>query len=143
MNVASLELCKELYELSGWKTEMYWVPDVLNTNPDTTEPSHTVIEWSKLTSRFNPDRVMQISLSAPAYDLGYLLRRLSDQEDLANLSLHRCEHQDGSRNWGIEVTNLHDVFGDKKFSYADTPEDAAAKLAIELFKQGILTKEQA
>jgi hypothetical protein len=42
---------------------------------------------------------------------------------------------DSQSYWAAEYVP-HDFFGET----ADTPEDAAAKLAIELFKQGILKK---
>jgi hypothetical protein len=77
-NVASLELCKELYGLSGWN--------------DT--PNHV--------------------------DLGYLVRKLPAYTEIRNYEI--C--------WQARFNSM--------ISEADTPEDAAAKLAIELFKSGVL-----
>lgn len=94
MNVASKELCQELYELSGWKGEL---------------PVHTV--GAKV---------------FPAYQLGYLLSKLNGFLP----TVHQNEHQ----RWVAYSTPRPGVYED------DTPEDAAAKLAIELFKQGILMK---
>jgi hypothetical protein len=61
----------------------------------------------------------------PAYDLGYLLRKLPQPYSIMAYSTGRLVAVQG------EVT-----------ATADTPEDAAAKLAIELFKQGILTRSE-
>ena len=57
MNVASLELCKELFELSGWgETEhMHWRPTPMGD--------------------LDPNKGIAI---CPAYSLGYLLRKLPD-----------------------------------------------------------------
>jgi hypothetical protein len=97
MNVANLELCRELYDLSGWETPYL------------------------KTLRQNPNDGIKIIKTYPAYDLGFLLRKT---------------------NFGVRP---HDE-GWKAFYYSkemtgDSPEDVAVKLAIELFKQGILTKE--
>lgn len=126
MSTASRPLSQELYTLSGWDaTYRRWVPGLGHAaNPDEAQRN-----------RYKEDPNFP---SAPAYDLGMLLRMLADEENLAKLALCRCEHQDGSRNWGIEVQDQSNVFGPKIFAYADSPEDAAATLAIDLFKQGIL-----
>lgn len=64
---------------------------------------------------------------ATGYSLGYLLRKLPRAAIVSLPPKYRAS---------IYVTGVTDelVFD------ADTPEDAACKLAIELFKQGILTK---
>ena len=104
MNVAAKELCQELYELSGWGGD---------------DPYFNVNEgWYK------EGRPAQKSvLVAPAYDLGYLLRKLP--------------------SWSLIQKNIdrYEATSSMNNTHADTPEDAACKLAIELFKQGILTKE--
>ncbi len=64
--------------------------------------------------------------------LGYLLRELPRTYKGVGL----CVWAAGSSRWRAEYDNSHRVHFD-----ADTPEDAAAKLAIELFKQGILKRE--
>ena len=128
MNVASLELCKELYELSGWsKTHMLWHK---SANPmralSSWLPTTTEAYWSFVKEN-RGDEVLTI----PAYDLGYLLRKLPPEDKkLGYLDL--C--QDGT-NWMARYTKLSATMMHAK---ADTPEDAAAKLAIELFKQGML-----
>ena len=87
MNTASLELCKELFELSGW---------------DGTAYEHELLNGKHYTRTLPVKEMTHFDQNTyiPAYDLGYLLRKLPP-------SIQR----------------------------ADTPEDAASKLAIELFKQ--------
>lgn len=105
MQTASLELCKELYRVSG----------------------HT---W--LTEDHRPEYV-----AAPAYDLGYLLRKLPEfGKNIYWHTYHKnwCAAYEHTDEDGCQ-TLIHKV--------ADTPEDAACELAIELFKQGILpTKDK-
>lgn len=61
-NVASLELCKELYKLSGWSEPNFrWCSDDGGPN----EILYEFGEWSA--------KVKDI---CPAYSLGYLLRKL-------------------------------------------------------------------
>lgn len=101
MNVASKELCQELYELSGWK--------------DTGE-SHLL-----------PDPSSKLGVKKlPAYSLGYLLRKLPTDRSVSFRFNYKTDE------WWVNEDRTH------LFFTADTPEDAATKLAIELFKQGIL-----
>lgn len=104
-DVASLELCKELYELSGrtWHEEI-------------------IYSWHK----DDGDYVIEdfwTGSTCPAYDLGYLLRKMPPHY-LFTFS----QYDDGSK-WSLMS---------KESFIADTPEDAACLLAIELFKQGVL-----
>lgn len=109
MNVASLENCKELYELSGWETSR---------------------------DRYYPDRKPQLAIgpfgaklpstAIPAYDLGYLLRKLP-----SGVTLFSNSNGGDPNDYSIKYEN-------GEWITADTPEDAACKLAIELFKQGVL-----
>ena len=108
MNVASLELSKELYELSGWKdTEYGWL---------------AYSDWETNTLSYELSKQDKKRWVAGAYDLGYLLRKI-DQVAI--------EHYEG--RWkALHMTSSAGLT-------ADTPEDAACKLAIELFKQKVLT----
>ncbi|MFB9654784.1 hypothetical protein [Pseudarthrobacter oxydans] len=117
MNVASLELCKELYELSGWTgTHAVWHDD--------TTLSPLACEYEDITVAIH---------FTPAYDLGYLLRKLPAGTNVVSTGEdYHCWYQDGDA-----VSEVTDDYG----AGADTPEDAAAKLAIELFKLGLLNKE--
>lgn len=103
MNTANLELCKELYALSGW-----------------------------LTSDHRAEYV-----AAPAYDLGYLIRKLPTKlkSRKEKLYLQPCIKPENKGRWSIGY--VYSGIG----NIADTPEDALAKLAIELFKKDVLTKQ--
>lgn len=120
MNVASKELCAELKKLSGWKDTDYWHY----------KPRHTKRGeyWVAHISGTTPE-----NRRLPAYDLGYLLRKLPNFVVIAKQrpSLTWAAYIDGSPT----IKRPHD--GD---SYEDTPEDATAKLAITLFKANILVK---
>lgn len=132
MNVASVGLCKELYELSGWIDQSHWW---VNRNGWEV--------WDNESLNFP---------KAPAYDLGYLLRKLPE---VGNLGLpYVGQATNGSKiyiasfiNWWAiweydgrgSANDWHSRLIDSGLHFtAITPEDAAAKLASELFKQGIL-----
>lgn len=121
MNVASLELCKELYQLSGWiGTYGYWDTD------------------AKVWATTDLDGA---AVESPAYDLGYLLRKLpptikASKNDSAFLTLGAIH----TRNWIISYKTVADTIYPKDcYGEADTPENALCQLAIELIKQRILT----
>ena len=119
MHVASLELSRELYELSGWDDrraiQYYWHGDDLD--------HVTVVD----AEQHEPECAVY-----PAYDLGYLLRKLPRTYGGVGL----CVWAAGTSKWIAEYDGTR-----KMRVMADSPEDAAAKLAIELFKQNILRKE--
>ncbi len=117
MNVANLKLCRELYELSGWNdTTFRWLMNI-------PEPFH-------VNAMIKAER----KVSTSAYDLGYLLRKLPQ-----NTKLEKLE----SSIWSVEDFDSKNEGEPHCIVELSTPEDAACKLAIELFKQGILTKEVA
>lgn len=132
MNVASLELCKELYELSGWEDSSLY-------------DHHFVSESSSGLTQ--PD-------ICPAYPLGYLLRKLQATSNVewSNGWLgYRIEMfwDEIDKNWSVLFKNTDtkdDEWDEEKGAYGlnkytelgNTPEDATAKLCIELIKQGIL-----
>jgi hypothetical protein len=120
MNVANLELCRELYELSGWKkTDALFVG---YKSALTDKFDYHLLDKRDADSYKHAKKV-------PAYDLGYLLRKLP-----TNTMLEKLE----SNIWHIELYNHPN---EPIKIERDTPEDATAKLAIELFKRGILNKE--
>lgn len=119
MNVASLYLCKELYELSGWEAgleqDRYWVSDTL---------THRA---------YLKTRDVEGAINIPAYDLGYLLRKLDGHVTLTN--------EWAAGGWRAIFKKTGDMYeGPKSVEIGDTPEDAVARLTIKLFKQKILTK---
>lgn len=117
-DVASLELSKELYELSGWDADDWWFGNqVYGAHQD----------WPK--RGFYPE-----GQEAPAYTAGYLLRKL--QEGLPSGEYVAISADNDKRGvWLAGISNDHSL-GDT--SYADTPENAACKLAIELVKLGVI-----
>lgn len=113
MHVASLELCKELYELSGWKDGIAsWHIEMVGSGRKYIRDSRAVPV-------------------APQYDLGCLLRKLPNKQVKLRNGIHGWMIQ--WRKSGAETRNIEHVFE------AATPEDAACKLAIELIRQGVLT----
>lgn len=139
MNVANLELCKELYELSGWddmpgKTSFEWY-----------KPLDEIQDWVlKPKQHFSSHQARELHDEAclcPAYDLGYLLRKLAVKDGWTHgrFDLSNCLMPHESANeyyWSATYNSFDNGF---PVGEAETPEDAACKLAIELFKQGILT----
>lgn len=102
MNVASLSLCKELHELSGW---------------DSPHLSGETVNGKR---------------AYPRYDLGYLLRKLPP---------HSYVGQHGNSGYTSWNTDFAIKLQQPQLEFeatAGTPEDAVCRLAIELFKQGIL-----
>ena len=117
-DVASRELSKQLYDLSGW-----------------TEPADYYWYENGLYNQYQ--KPPEAEFVAPAYKLGFLIRKLPrqiDGEEMRNCSIS----MEWLGNQWVFYYSRTDFSGT-----ADTPEDAAAKLCIELIKQGILKgKEQ-
>lgn len=130
MNVASLELCKELFELSGWEDTNYCYRNHARTGTGT----------KKLYDRWQlrktlPNKNVVTRTFVPAYDLGFLLRKLP---------IKRVKLRNYTRGWSCQWSEdfkdngrrIRDYVGD-----SDTPENATCQLCIELFRQGILKRE--
>ncbi len=112
--IANIELCKELYELSGWK------------GMDTV--SYRLVEEKFVATHPFDDRVVD---ETAIYDLGYLLRKLGNR----HVELKRpYNNSEPINRWSC--TARYD--DGEEIEAADTPEDAACILAIRLFQQGIL-----
>ncbi len=120
MNVASLELCKELYELSGWRDTRYFYKAISGMDymvvaqPDNgkhRERQPTTYKWDE----------------CPAYDLGYLMRKLP-----AYGGKFIRQDRDGT-SWVAGSDGYMEV--------GFRPEDAACRLCIELLKRGVLKRE--
>lgn len=118
MNVASLELSKKLYELSGWDfgenktTSMHYIEQPFNENV--------------------PDLIIGHVIDGgvhPAYDCGYLLRKLHEHlDELIPQAQGRWAARGDFDSLGV----------DHKYFYNNTPEDALCLLAIKLFEEGVL-----
>lgn len=121
--VASLDLCKELYELSEWEaTDNSYMKYSLNENP------------SLVPIPFNDTGAKLLSGSEewhiPAYSLGYLLRKLEQGwvgKTKSGLFYATYKFKPGSGTSSIRQAGK-------------SPEDALCRLFIELFKSGVLTK---
>src|SRR2546423_11794922 len=82
MNVASLELCKELYGLSSWKSEGCAVYALSGESK--------IFQFVR-----NPGpNVISMDYYIPAYDLGYLLRKLP-----ANIHIQQRSEYDRIIGW--------------------------------------------
>jgi hypothetical protein len=108
MNVVSLDLCRELYDLSDWNETEKWYGTGYGDE-----------DWA--VGIYDPN----VPDCLPAYDLGYLLRKLPAV--LMAAEKNACVIDCGFGRHPIRAS-------------ASTPEDATAKLAIELFKHGILKR---
>lgn len=146
MNTTSLEISKRLYELSGWMgTYCCW-----DKTPDKDD-------WHvRQLVTINPP---ETNGKYPAYDLGYILRKLP----------HHLYIEDGTKytfEYSVGAERTHDIGGQyqlelekwedndyalrymchsngigtypKSATHADTPEDAVGLLAIKLFEEGVL-----
>lgn len=116
IDVANLKLCQQLWELSGWETS-----DWYDLDPDGRPEEYLATTEDKI------DENNYI----PAYSLGYLLRKLPNRTERIQDTVLLGRATD-NKGWSIVYRDMTKI--------ANTPEDAAAKLAIELFKKGILTR---
>lgn len=141
MNVASKELCQQLYELSEWNATssvlQYWVYQA--TLPSR-QRRHKRDEWRlenimRINEDYGVGAITDTDSFIPAYDLGYLLRKLPPVVTLKSRAGNRWSAQcyrgrmteDGS---GVEKVDVDFT--------TDTPENAACKLLIELIKQKVI-----
>jgi len=134
MNVASLELCKELYELSGWDDTYFTYMHSQWQQGGKTQHRHRLTHTTANKRSTDP-------LNIPAYDLGYLLRKLpySVLDEYGGKVFGVNLKATASGGWVVwygEIGKTTEMY----FNSADTPEEALASLAIELFKSGVLKK---
>jgi len=126
MNVAKLELCKRLYELSGWDDTGFGYQD----------------KGKSFTPTLVPTYDDNIAYDYPAYSAGYLLRKLPKETAHNNVLALITEWEDSFYCGYAERNNEGDYTIDSAFykscERADTPEDALCLLAIKLFEEGIL-----
>jgi hypothetical protein len=123
MHVTSLELSKELYELSGWKGTNFWHGQRI---------SHLKRKVYFSTTGLAGE--IEALLECPAYDLGYLVDKLPELNHAQEYLLMEAS----PIGYAFGYASYGELIGVSGTDYS--PEDAAAKLCIELFKQGILTK---
>ena len=137
MHATTLELCKTLFELSGWDgTNLSWY-----RNYD--DPR---IVWASLIDGANGMFV------CPAYDFGYLLHKLPKSVPGSwseNYPACFCLLYSQSENqWCIcyqydilsEDPDAADITEELFTQWADIPEDAVCQCAIEMFQLGVLKR---
>lgn len=117
-NTASEELSRELYALTDWDNTNLFSDGSVWFTQDNLEAGDVDIN--------DPDDNL-----TPMYELGYLLRKLPEAATVSKASKTYGA-------WIAGVTDIEHALENPTFQEADTPEDALCKLAIELFKQGIL-----
>jgi hypothetical protein len=130
MHIASLELSKQLFEVSGWG------------KPTFDGSGETAFVYYSNADEINDDfanyrpMVIEKDGNVPAYDLGFLLRKLPKGVT--------TKYANGTYYKQVKLEHIKTrwcaYYSSRLSSIADTPEDCAVKLAIELFKQGILVK---
>lgn len=161
-NVASLELSKKLFELSGWNdTDGVW--RLHKPNGASAVISREKMRADNYRFRNSPEapRFREENEFFSAYTAGYLLRKLPvnlqfpekyekpvpdngdrfdrwNAEDTGTAKLYVGAMSNDPGKWwaGYQLWNTT-IYGYKE----DTPENALAKLAIVLFEQNLLTKE--
>lgn len=127
MNVASLDLCKELHTLSGWDGTVWsWYCD--EERDDT--PAMNLSEPLRVVGG-----VGYFDHQYPAYDLGYLMRKLPGHyvQKLGSES-YVAKWWDYAPTQEQRELGLNHLSGHSKSS----PEDAVCRLAIALFEHGVL-----
>lgn len=110
-SVASLNLCRELFAGSGW---------------DGTALNHFSFHDGRETVEASPLFGYISAKGTPAYDLGYLLRRLPPATAIRKRK---------SKEYSAFAPVLKGVL-----SVDNSPENAAARLAAQLIEHGILPK---
>lgn len=141
MNVASQELCEQLRRLSNWvNTDFTWV-EIPTWNHKFPKPANQVF-YDHICDTEHAKEI------APAYDLGYLMRKLPRHLVIKRRIYHLCilngNHLDDF--WVADYVTigrlcwLHEA-DEAKLTEAESIEDATCKLSIELFKRGILKQE--
>lgn len=150
MNVASKELCQELYELSGWGDTFHKA--LLKERKTTKDRVWCVypgayfreVQAGSLPLRsydHYSGRLYNTIAEVPLYSLGYLLRKLpaslGEDGDYGFGLGYSAGYKPGE--YGNCVVGYYNAENSELFkAFAAIPEDAAAQLAIELFKQGLI-----
>jgi hypothetical protein len=121
MKTASFDLCLELYARSGWELDGHGL--------------YIDKAWWRLDAGARPSshvqdryKLLQEQVVAPAYDLGYLLRKLPDGVELLKRD-------------GRYIAGDPPQWRERGISQSFVcPEDALANLAADLFRRNLLTR---
>lgn len=127
MNATNVELARQLYRISGWdKTHMAWAVPTEGDFKPWLRPG--VGSSSAYTEH-------------PAYDLAYLLRKIGEK---LRVSVEYCRLDQklamDLKEWEGQWIAYTPYMKQGDYPFADSPEDAAASLALHLFEQGVLEK---
>lgn len=130
-NVASLDLCKELHKLSGWDNTLAGGRDRWVLLPDN---SWDLLRLGDVEANGLDKRLWFRGI--PAYDLGFMLRKLP------KTLKHPATGEDWTIgiDWHITKKKWLADYGRTLLPHAqaDTPEDAACKLLCELIRQEVV-----
>ena len=121
VDVASLSICRELYTLTSWDgVDRGWYD--LDPYP------HESNRYAILVDRYSEGgTILRVS---PAYDVGFLLRKIEDNGEGYTISLSFVEQPElVGRRWVAEHRGCS--------GHGGRPVDAVARLIIELFRQGV------
>ena len=133
MNVASRELCEELFRLGEWDDTLCWW-NIFKPYKD-----------GRPHVKADTYRHQSTDKHIPAYDLGFLLRKLPPFT-----KVWMTDEGKGVAEWSYGPSSMRVTAYNKRKAKvvghwrtpnkyrADTPEDAAAKLCITLINQGVL-----
>ena len=129
INVTSPALSKELFDLSSWGK---------NFKNDTTAEIYALNKKGESVGFISAGgfAISEMHELVPAYDLGYLLRKLRDQDIFPILSAELYDKWWCKYGYYIKSKKL--TRPGAFLGSAPTPEDATAFLAIELIKQGVI-----
>jgi hypothetical protein len=132
MNVADKDLCAELYELSGWDDVSFWHELLKGKGYITTFYQPTPI---------TNEQIWSGNKFIPAYDAGFLLRKLPKFVKNADFWLNYDGLDTAGCTAGYMTESINGGHIWTVSEIANNPENALCSLAIELFKSGILQKE--
>jgi hypothetical protein len=134
MNVASKELCQELYAASAWyDTDHLW------HIPAWKQDEVTHYDFNAAYVIVGDHNIVEKSYF-PAYDLGYLLRKVgSGGGVVADSETYTARRP---AQYGVFPVGYKDPLGGRIGWTADTPEDAMCKMIIDLIRVGIITPNQ-
>lgn len=145
IDTASLKLCKELYKLSGWEDTYFFIRHHKPNGATLVMERQTMTNESLRFRGRNPPEVQKRFEEEndfwPAYDLGFLVRKLPDYVKLFRNNEGQYYSAAVTANFRHPRNPLGSPDDAHQWYISDTPEDALSKLAIELFKSGVLVKE--
>lgn len=115
-DVTNLELSRELYKVSGWDDQTWW---------------------------FDGSSLYLVRTDDPAYDLGFLIRKLPVSVQEGFLGFWKAGEENYTCGYINDDNEIEHTESDGElFEAADTPENALAQLAITLIKQNILVVKE-